>query len=77
MTTDSENLLIRTAVLRLAQFGIPPDMQELLVFGNVGLGIPPGALSAAINAALEVNQDNGFDLLPKLEIKVRREELES
>ncbi len=77
MTTDSENLLLRTAVLRLAQFGIPPDVQELLVFGNVGLGVPPGALLAAMNAALEAHKDSGRDLLPRLEVKVRREGLET
>lgn len=38
-------------VLALAQAGIPPDIQELLVRGNPSRGIAPGALAKAIAAA--------------------------
>lgn len=38
-------------LLALAEAGIDPDLQELLVHGNSARGIPPGALAKAIAAA--------------------------
>ena len=40
------------ALTALAEHGIPPDIQELLIFGNAARGIAPGALSKALKAAL-------------------------
>lgn len=37
----------------LAEQNVPPDIQELLVHGNVKLGVKPGALSKAIKAAFK------------------------
>jgi hypothetical protein len=50
--TDLE--LATAAIVTLTEHGIPPDVQELLVYGNPSRGIAPGALSKAIRAvALE------------------------
>ncbi len=35
-------------LVALAEAGIPPDVQELLVQGNPSIGVPPGALGKAI-----------------------------
>lgn len=40
------------ALTALAEHGIPPDVQELLVYGNAATGVRPGALSSAVAAAL-------------------------
>ena len=40
------------ALAVLTEFGIPPDIQELLVMGNPKMGIKPGALSKAEKAIL-------------------------
>lgn len=43
---------VTAALVALAEFGIEPDTQELLVSGNPMRGIAPGALDAAISAAI-------------------------
>lgn len=43
-------------LLALARHNIPVDVQELLVYGNPTLGVPPGALSACLRATLEAYQ---------------------
>lgn len=50
MDVDTEAAIV--ALLTLAKFNIPPDIQELLVQGNPERNIPPGALSAAIKMVL-------------------------
>lgn len=40
------------ALMELTVRGIPPDIQELLVHGSLSRGISPGALSAAMRAAM-------------------------
>jgi hypothetical protein len=40
------------AVTALAEAGIEPDVQELLVYGNPSRSVAPGALAKAINAAI-------------------------
>ena len=40
------------ALVALTEHHIPPDVQELLVYGNPDYGIRPGALSKAICAVL-------------------------
>jgi hypothetical protein len=40
------------AIVALARHNIPTDVQELLVSGDPMRGIAPGAMSAAIKAAL-------------------------
>lgn len=42
------------ALLKLVEFNIPSDVQELLVNGSKRAGVPPGALVAALSAALGV-----------------------
>lgn len=42
------------ALLKLVEFNIPSDTQELLVHGSKRAGVPPGALVAALSAALGV-----------------------
>ncbi len=42
------------ALLKLVEYGVPPDVQELLVSGSKRAGIRPGALTAALSAALGV-----------------------
>jgi len=50
---DLKDKLAATAALTaLAEHGIPPDVQELLVVGNPDRGIAPGALSKAVKAVL-------------------------
>lgn len=47
--TDQERAA--ASLVALARHGIPPDVQELLVYGDPGMGIRPGALAAAIAAS--------------------------
>lgn len=42
------------ALLALSKHNIPPDVQELLIYGNPDRNVPPGAFSAAMQAALIV-----------------------
>lgn len=57
---DSRNLeAAGAALLKLVEFNIPPDVQELLILGNEKLGVRPGALTAALSAALGIY--NRFD----------------
>lgn len=42
------------ALLALARANVDPDIQELLVYGNAMRGVAPGALAAAIAAALSL-----------------------
>lgn len=44
------------ALLKLVEYGIPPDTQELLVNGSKRAGVRPGALVAALSAAIAVHQ---------------------
>lgn len=40
------------ALLKLAEYNIPTDVQELLVYGNSDRGIRPGAFVAALSVAI-------------------------
>ena len=51
--TDKDLEAASAALMELTVRGIPPDIQELLVHGSLSLGIAPGALSAAMRAAME------------------------
>jgi len=44
------------ALLKLVEYGIPTDTQDLLVNGSKRAGVRPGALVAALSAALGVYQ---------------------
>jgi hypothetical protein len=50
MDNDKLQTAATAALCVLAEFNIPPDIQELLVFGNSQGGVPPGALSKAVQA---------------------------
>jgi len=41
---------LTAALLVLTRHGIPPDIQELLIYGNPDRGIRPGALAAVLAA---------------------------
>lgn len=41
-----------TALLALAERGVPPDIQEMLVHGDASRGIAPRALRSAINEVM-------------------------
>lgn len=43
------------ALLKLVEFNVPSDVQELLVHGSKRAGVRPGALVAALSAALGVH----------------------
>lgn len=49
---NAELEMASAALIALTDHGIPPDVQELLVYGNPELGIAPGALSKAVQAVL-------------------------
>jgi hypothetical protein len=49
MTDDRYDAAVKVLTI-LTTHGIPPDVQELLVYGNPSQGIAPGALSKAIAA---------------------------
>ena len=51
--TKDKDLDVTEALLALAHFNIPPDVQELLVHGNPDREVPPGALEAAMQSARE------------------------
>jgi hypothetical protein len=42
-------------LVALAEAGIPPDIQEVLIHGNPSRSIPPDALRKAISAVLKGN----------------------
>lgn len=46
-----------TALLALAESGVPADVQELLVSGNPGLGVKAGVLNALIDAVLKAKEE--------------------
>lgn len=46
------------ALVALAEGGIPADVQELLIHGNPAMGVPPGALKAAIKASRKVVRED-------------------
>ncbi len=48
---EAKRLRLTAALVALAEHGIEPDVQELLVSGNPMRGIRPGALEAALRAA--------------------------
>lgn len=50
-TADTE--AATAALLAMAEHGVPPDIQELLIHGD-GRHVKPGALSKAMRAALLV-----------------------
>jgi hypothetical protein len=54
---------ITAALVKLAYFNIPVDVQELLVHGDPMRGIPPGALTAALQAA-EAQPVDGWVMVP-------------
>lgn len=45
---------LTAAVTSLAEHGVPPDIQELLIYGNPNRGIVPGALLRAVGAVLAI-----------------------
>lgn len=46
------------ALIALSKHNIPPDVQELLIYGNPDRKIRPGAFRAAMQAALLVYNPN-------------------
>jgi len=44
------------ALLKLVEYGVPPDVQDMLVNGSKRAGVRPGALVAALSAALGTYQ---------------------
>lgn len=48
---------LREALMVLARWNIPPDVQEMLISGNPAMSIPPGALSAAIEVATDAAEE--------------------
>jgi hypothetical protein len=51
------NLAIAAAaLLKLIEYGVPADTREMLVNGSKRAGVRPGALVAALSAALGVHQ---------------------
>lgn len=54
---EQHNLEIAAAaLLKLREYGIAADVQELLVSGSKRAGVRPGALVAALSAALAVHE---------------------
>lgn len=54
---DARKLEIAAAaLLKLVEYGISSDVQGLLVHGSKRAGVRPGALVAAISAALAVHE---------------------
>lgn len=51
--TDKDIEAAAAALMELTVRGIPVDVQELLVHGSLSRGISPGALSAAMRAAMD------------------------
>ena len=49
--------IMAAALVALAQRNVPPDVQELLMIGNPELDIAPGALEAAIEAAVDAIEE--------------------
>lgn len=45
-----ENMALTCAIETLAEYGIPPDIQELLIYGNTKTGIRIDALESAIKS---------------------------
>lgn len=45
--------IMAAALVALTKWNIPPDVQELLMTGNPQMSAPPGALAAAIEAAVD------------------------
>lgn len=52
-STDPDVDAAVAALTALAGHNIPVDVQELLVAGDPMRGIPPGALSACVKAAIQ------------------------
>ncbi len=50
---------VTTALVALSRANVPPDVQALLVYGNPGMGVAPGALEKAIQAILLSNRETG------------------
>ena len=60
---DLEQLFARAeALLALADYGIPDDVQELLVNGDPMRGVRPGALDAAIAAAVMTDANTQIEM---------------
>lgn len=51
--TDRNLEAASAALLKLAEYGVPPDTQELLLYGSKRAGVRPGALVAALSAAID------------------------
>lgn len=51
--TEKDIEAAAAALMELTVRNIPPDVQELLTLGNPSRGIAPGALYAAMHAAME------------------------
>lgn len=43
-----------SALLVASRLGLPVDVQELLIHGDVSRGVPPGILSKMIAAAIRI-----------------------
>lgn len=63
MNIEDDELLYKAtaALVVLTEYGIPPDVQELLVYGDANRGIAPGALSKAIRAVLTASLTQGAE----------------
>jgi hypothetical protein len=59
-------------LIALAQAGISPDIQELLVHGNPSRGIAPGALKKAIAALSKAVSAGDFVLVPRVPSEAMR-----
>jgi hypothetical protein len=49
--------IMAAALVALTNANVPPDVQELLMTGNPSLGVPTGALAAAIEAAVDAIEE--------------------
>lgn len=57
-TTACSDEAAVAALLAMATHGVPPDIQELLIHGNPDMHVRPGALAAAIGAAMNAILDH-------------------
>lgn len=44
------------ALMKLVEYGVPTDVQEILIHGSKQAGVRPGSLVAALSAAIGVYQ---------------------
>lgn len=53
---DRNLVTAAAALLKLIEYGVPADTRDMLVNGSKRAGVRPGALVAALSAALVVHQ---------------------